>query len=967
MRIYPFRLSWCPLFLGMMMLALSATGRGQVSNQGKKEFANVWTAVEPLLGDPASVRPYTFIDKRVREVCHGESSCRYAVYDKLVGRLEEIFHLPAAVYAAEQRLNLARFLSAGNDLSKDYADLYRFHHALGNYEIAVINLENAIAAARRAGNSRSLNYLMLYKLEDNLEYLKTDVAFSALDSFSYSDRLLADTPTLLLAHQRMISIAAEHGHPTKVAAHLEMLETLLAAQLPHPPDLVHHMVMAYGRGHLAGIAGHQDSAIAHYQNARQFAHQIPDNWWEIKLLNRLACQESLMGQEDRAWAYLDTAITQATSLGLVEMLAKAYETAAALAERQQDYRGALQYQKLYQEEVAETHQRAAGFSTRNYYLRQEKEALETARDTQQAQLRIQEVYSRTLLVSVVVISALAMGLILAYRNQRRRGQELVQRNALISKQAKQLEELDQVKNTFFANVSHELRTPLTLIVGPLSTLQRDPTLKGRQRQLLDLISSSGRRLETLVTDLLRLSELERDQTELRLESTELPPFFQEPFDQFTALATTRQLHFLPEIDLAEGTRGEIDREKCRRIIFNLLSNAFRHTPSGGVIRARVSLAAGRLGLTIEDSGSGIHPDDLPYIFDRYWQSSRTEKTAGGGLGIGLSLCQHYVRMFGGEIEVDSTPGKGTSFRVNFPLQVREAVSTPSPTVLPDPTPDSSIPVILIAEDNTDVGAYLRMILSDTYTVIIKQNGREALDYLRSAPGRVDLLLTDLMMPVMDGFALLEAIKSDPALGDIPVVVVTARSGEADKHRVLRLGIDDYLVKPFSQAELQARIRDRLKNRRVRVTQPQLEEEAVHDERDAAWLKEFEAYVSAHCGDPSLSVLHLSREFAMSESTLLRRLKSLIGLTPQKYVQEVRLERARRRLERRDYDTLEQLAQERRLPQRPQSLPQFSTTLRPDPEQLSAGLNSVSRRLCRILPPQSGHLAGSRHQHAGFSK
>ncbi len=909
MRIFPFRLFWCPLILWWLAMILPAAGRGQVSIQENKVFANVWTVIEPLLGDPASVRPYTFIDEGVREACDGDPACRYAVYNTLVARLEKVFHLPAAVYAAEQRLHLARFLSAENDLSKNYADLYRFHHALGNYEIAVINLENAIASARRAGENRYLNYLMLCKLEDNLEFLKTDTAFAALESFSYSDQLLADTQTLVLAHQRMIPIAAEHGRPTGVAAHLEMLETLLAAQPPHATTLVHHMVMAYGRGHLAGVAGHQDSALVHYQNARQLAHQIPDNWWEINLLNRLACQESLLGQEDRAWAYLDTAITKATSLGLAEMLAKAYETAAALAERQRDYAGALRYQKLYQTELAETNQRAAGFSTRNYYLRQEKEALETARETQRARLHIQRVYSRTLLASVVVISSLALGLILAYRKQRRRGRELARRNVVISEQAEQLQELDQVKNTFFANVSHELRTPLTLIIGPLSTLQRDPALKGRQRQLLDLISSSGRRLETLVTDLLRLSELERDQTELRLEGTELRPFFQEPFAQFTELAAARQLHFRPEIDLPEGTSGEVDREKCRRIILNLLSNAFRHTSAGGLIRTRVSLEASHLALTVEDSGSGIHPDDLPHIFDRYWQSSRPEKTAGGGLGIGLSLCQHYVRIFGGNIQVASTLGTGTTFRVRFPLRLLEPAVLPSPPGIPHPTPDATAPVILVAEDNADVGAYLHLILRDTYSVVVKKNGREALNYLRSAPGRVDLLLTDLMMPVMDGFALLQAVQRDPALGDIPVVVVTARSGEADKLRVLRLGIDDYLVKPFSQAELQARIRDRLQNRRVRVTHPRLAEEVGHDERDTAWLQEFQAYVSAHCGDPTLTVLHLSQEFAMSESTLLRRLKALIGLTPQKYVQEVRLERARQRLEAQDYESLEQLAGE----------------------------------------------------------
>ncbi len=913
MRISPPHRPWYRFVLCVLLASLPAIGWAQGSQEEPEEFGPVWDYVVPRLGDPASPGSFTFIDDRIRAVCHDARPCRYAVYDSLVVRLEEVFHLPAAVYAAEQRLRLARFSGMDDRLIKNYRDLYRFHQALGNYEVSLVNLENAIAAARRSGNEEMLENLTFAKLEDGLEYLDPDLAFAALDSLMRAMEKRGDTRQIMMAHVRLSLARIHHNRPAEAAIHIAALEAYPYSDTLTKDEVTYLMIAAAGRGDLAKMAGQSDSAVVHYQHALNLARRFSRSWWEVTLLNKLAEQEGILGRGDRAWEHLDAAAAKATTFGLVDLLAENYGIAASLAEREVDYAKALRFQKLKQAQLAESNQRSAGFSTRNYYLTQEKEALEAARELQQRQLRLQQTYSRTLLGCVIVISALAIGLVLAYRNQLRRQQELAHRNVVISEQADRLEELDQVKSTFFANVSHELRTPLTLIIGPLSTLRQDRSLNERQRRLLDMISSSGHRLETLVMDLLRLSKLEHNQARLELEQTELLPFFQEPFAQFAALAQARQLHFTSDVRVPVGTRGEIDREKCRRIVFNLLSNAFTHTQAGGRIHALVTAAEGQLQLFVEDNGTGIHPDDLPHIFDRYWQSSRPDKTEGGGVGIGLSLCQKYAWLLGGEIRVKSRLGEGATFHLTFPLTIEEAVA-----VLPDPAPPgttdatgppSTRPTILVAEDNPDVAAFLRLILGETYTVVLKENGRDALAYLRDVPGSVDLLITDLMMPIMDGFALLEAIKGDPALGDLPAVVLTARSGDADKLRVLRLGVDDYLIKPFSQEELLVRLRNLLRNRSVRIAQPVPVSEATPNERDDRWLREFENYVRKHCGDPDLTMLHLAREFAMSESTLLRKLKALIGLTPQKYVQEVRLEGARHRLETQAFDTLEQLARD----------------------------------------------------------
>ena len=901
-------------FTCCFLLGIPRPGWGQTV--ARDSFPAVWGYVHARLKPPATVEAFDYLDQRVRQVCRQEPGCSYALYDSLVTRLEQVFHLPAAIHAAEQRLEVAEAAGMNEVMTSNFRDLYRFNQALGNYEVSIVNLENAIGAARKSEDKEMLGYLTFAKLEDALQYQDPDVAFAALDSFLRAAEADRDTSMILMANSRLALSRLDHGRPAEAAVHIAALEAHRYPDSLSRRDADYVMTAAAGRGKLAVLAGEPDTALVHFRKALALAREFSRNWWEISVLNTMAEQEAQLGQHDLAWKHLDSAAAMAVSLGLHDLLANNYGVASAIAEQEHDYSRALDFLKQKQAHLIQYNQQSAGFSTRNYYLNREKETLQAARKNQQSQLRLQQIYSRTLLASVIVISILAIGLVVAYRNQRQRRKELLEQNTVISQQAKRLEELDQVKSTFFANVSHELRTPLTLIVGPLSTLLQDSSLNARQRRLLDMIRSSGNRLEALVTDLLRLSKLERDQTRLDLEETELLPFFQEPFTQFAALAQTRKLRFTSEIRVREGTIGEIDREKCRRIIFNLLSNAFKHTPAGGHIHAFVTLAQGQLELFVEDSGTGIHPDDLPHIFDRYWQSSRPEKTPDGGVGIGLSLCQKYVRLLGGDIRAESQVGQGAMFHVRFPLNYvhAESPTSPDPSVLPAPEdlpePRPNQPTILVAEDNPDLGDYLRLMLQDSYTVVVRQNGRDALDFLRrNPPGTVDLLITDLMMPVLDGFALLEAIHEDPLLGDIPAVVVTARCGDADKLRVLRLGVDDYLLKPFCQEELQVRIQNLLRNRSVRSAHPEAAAGDGPADREDPLLRQIEHFVSEHCGNPALSVLQLAQEFAMSESTLLRKLKSRIGLTPQKYIQEVRLKRARHRLETQDFETLEQLARE----------------------------------------------------------
>ncbi|WP_421827614.1 response regulator [Larkinella sp.] len=548
-------------------------------------------------------------------------------------------------------------------------------------------------------------------------------------------------------------------------------------------------------------------------------------------------------------------------------------------------------------------------------------------EEQQLALRLMNDQLRFSFIIVFLVVVSAVGLFFGYRKQRKDKRKLIEQNTLIHNQANKLKALDAAKSRFFANVSHELRTPLALLLGPIGTLLKETRLTEKQTSLLQFAHRSGKQLEQLVTDILDLGKMEMGKMELDEKPTLIAAFFRSHFAQFESLAESRNLHYAFHIAVADDVEANLDQAKCRQILNNLLGNAFKFTSAGGLITATVHLADGRLQLSIADTGPGIHPDDMPHLFDRYFQTTRPDKPAEGGTGIGLALCHEYVQLLRGEIDAESTLDTGSVFRVAFPVVVRptSASSQNREPLYSRQTVKAgdrdmarrglttgetggvmynSKPTILVVEDNADLQAYIRLILSDKYQVVTADNGQAALERLRvdsKAGMGISLILSDLMMPVMDGDQLLRQLKSDDATRHLPVIMLTARADVQDKLRALRIGIDDYLLKPFDEEELLTRIANLLANqaaRRLAITQEEKPDPAgpVLSQEDREWLAMFEGFVQQNLADSTLNVPELAHQFAMSESTLLRQLKRLTGLSPLQYVQAVRMEEARRLLE-----------------------------------------------------------------------
>ena len=433
------------------------------------------------------------------------------------------------------------------------------------------------------------------------------------------------------------------------------------------------------------------------------------------------------------------------------------------------------------------------------------------------------------------------------------------------RRAEALAELDRAKSIFFSNVSHEFRTPLTLMLGPIedSLVDVDEPLPPRQRERQELVQRNGLRLLRLVNTLLDFSRIEAGRVQASYEPTDLPAYTAELASTFRAAVERAGLRLVLDCPpLPAATELYVDREMWENIVLNLLSNAFKHTFEGEIGVAVRSVDEGRaVCLAVRDTGTGIPVDELPRLFERFHRVEGARARTHEGTGIGVALVQELVKLHGGTISVESELGRGTTFKVVLPTGVshlpsdrirasRQLASTASGAAafvqealrwFPDdqmppglPAEDDKLAVlglrdgpvvpagdgaasrgrVLLADDNSDLRAYVTRLLAQWYEVEAVADGEAALAAARARPP--DLVLGDVMMPRLDGFGLLRALREDPRTREIPVVLLSARAGEEATIEGIERGADDYLLKPFAARELLARVRTHLELARLRA-------------------------------------------------------------------------------------------------------------------------------------------------------
>ncbi|MFN0015998.1 MAG: ATP-binding protein, partial [Saprospiraceae bacterium] len=546
---------------------------------------------------------------------------------------------------------------------------------------------------------------------------------------------------------------------------------------------------------------------------------------------------------------------------------------------------------------------------------------------QQLQLERQQNRQRIFLLAGLLLLAAAAGLAFFLRFKRQRAELALKLKAA---EAQHLEEQDKMKSAFFANISHEFRTPLTLILGPLREMEQG-LFKGNATKYYGIMRRSADRLLQLINQLLDLSRLEGGHLKLQPRSGDLRASLRAIAHSFESLATQRQIQYDIALPI-ESLTALFDREKLEIIIANLLSNAFKFTPEEGKVQLEVAETGNSavsnhplqedmfwLEINVSDTGMGIPAEQQAHVFDRFYQVENTGSDLQPGSGIGLALTKEIVALHGGTISMKSpidSEGGGAAFTVRLPLQ-RAVLSTEtlrddqaasdSAFFIPlmERPPESSIqtitpgrtatrgylPVILIVEDNMDVRNYVIEQLSSQCRILEASNGEMALEIARAE--LPDLILSDLMMPVMDGTTLTQILKADENTSHIPIVLLTARAGQSDRLKGLETGVEAYLTKPFDADELRLVVAKIIQQREVLRTKFGREirlglSKVKTPSIDDLFLQKVLACIEENYDDDMFGVEQLAASVNMSRSNLFRKLDALTGKSPNVIIRELRL-------------------------------------------------------------------------------
>lgn len=538
---------------------------------------------------------------------------------------------------------------------------------------------------------------------------------------------------------------------------------------------------------------------------------------------------------------------------------------------------------------------------------------------------VQRFFTLGLVLLVVLIVVVAIYMFRSYLVKTRLNEQLAQSNDELKRLNEEVLELTHSRLVFFTNISHELRTPLTLIADPVEMLLDDRSIKGRSRELLQMVQRNALSLQQLVGSILDFRKIQNGKMELSLSRFDLPEALQQWTGDFAMTAQRKKIHLqLDTTHFSSPSDIVADKEKLARIVFNLLSNALKYTPAGGFIHVSLADEGERLRIEVKDSGKGIDKEELTKVFERFFQA----KGAASGTGIGLALVKSFVELHHGEVRVESEPGKGTCFIVLLPRQQEGLVEEPQSEAADKSSSfsdDGSLqyiddgerhggklqqiisehgekPTILIIDDNNDIRQYERTLLQDYYFVLEASDGREGLEIARKEVP--DLVICDVMMPVMDGLEFTQQLKTNTATSHIPVIMLTAKNLEEHRAEGYEQGADSYITKPFHSKVLLARV-ENLLHQRAHLRQlfaqgaaegKETEEVSRLDDRDKAFVKQLHDIIKSHMGNSDFGVEDIGAEIGLSRVQLYRKVKAITGSSVVDLLRKARLAKARRLLE-----------------------------------------------------------------------
>jgi signal transduction histidine kinase/DNA-binding response OmpR family regulator len=675
--------------------------------------------------------------------------------------------------------------------------------------------------------------------------------------------------------------------------------------------------MIIGHQNIGGLYAHLkqfDQGLAHLEQGLALAQQIGQEQELGGILRNISAVYEMKQAYPQAIRYGQQALRIGQATGELPLVEEISRSLYALYKRNGQHQAALDMYEIYVQARDSIRSEKNEKETLRQQLQDDfrQQTLVDSLANVQQQAAVEMAYQwqlsrRNYLLVGAVALALIVLLFVSYHQQVRSSQKELELQHERQQQVR-LQEVHALKTQFFTNVSHEFRTPLTVILGMAEQLPAN----GEQARRL--ISRNGRRLLRLINQLLDLSQLEHHERALSLVRGEAVAYLRSVAESLAVLAHQRQIT-LRVAAIEDKIEMDYDPDTLQEITYNLLANAVKYTQEGGEVVLEIGQEGTaptlRLRCTVRDNGPGIPPEELPHVFDRFYQGSQAAQI--GSSGIGLALVKAMVIRMGGQVEVQSTLGQGTAFTFWLPLR-REATTPPAvgaqgrstlaalPADSDDLTPENpDQPQVLIIEDHFDMISYLSAILEPSYRLLTATDGDSGLALAQEHIP--DLVVCDVMMPGKDGFAVTQALKTDPRSSHIPVILLTAKATQADKLSGLAHGADAYLSKPFDQAELLLRI-DKLLALRQQLqawyqqralTAPSAEAKLPSTDPpslDEQFIDQIQGVIQARLSDPTLNVYGLGEAVHLGRTQVYRKLKALTGHTPTLYIRSARLKRAK---------------------------------------------------------------------------
>lgn len=654
-----------------------------------------------------------------------------------------------------------------------------------------------------------------------------------------------------------------------------------------------------------------------------FAQAVGNKYVETMSLIMLGVNFLREGNYAEAEKYTQRSLQMSRTIGIKNMTLQSYQLLVDLTRQRGRIDEALAYQKAYyelQDSISNGRKTRQVIELETKYEKEKREQ-EIRILTEQSRADAILKYSLTIGLIVVIVSS-----VLIYSLQRSRAKQVQEFLNLQKSINEKLKETDLLKSRFFANISHEFRTPLSLIISPMQERLRVGNLSEEDSKLFRLALRNSNQLLTLVNEMLDLSKLEAKKMELRVQQGDLDRFMTLLVASFDSLAESKRIHFEKKISLTKNGIW-FDKEKLEKIINNLLFNAFKFTAHDGKIQLNVSDESGHLDIVIVDNGKGIPKEDQLHVFESFYQVQQTADDRPAGTGLGLALVKELVSLYHGHIKLESSVGKGTTIFVTLPTekanfkhaQFIEALPLNDVNLEPvDFSKDTfddfhdlnDADQILIVDDNPDLRSFIASTMSSRYSILTAKDGEEG--WQMAIEHTPNLVISDVMMPNLDGISLAEKIKGDERTSHIPIVLLTAKADLESRVVGLKTGADDYLVKPFSTEELSVRVNNLIEQRKKLIAKFRsklkfpIESGPVEASLDEKFLIKVRKVIENNFGDPAFGVNQFADEMNMSRTNIFRKLKAIVGLSPNELINDVRLQRAAEMIQGK-VDTLAQIS------------------------------------------------------------